>query len=307
MEGWIKLHRKMIDWEWYKDSNTFHLFAHLLFSANYKKTKWRGIEIERGQLLTGRDQLSANTGISTQSIRTSLERLKSTNEITIKSTSKFSIITICNYDKYQDDEKPINQQSNQQSNQQLTSNQPATNHIQESKEGKELKEGKKKDTTSSLQASFDVFYTAYPKHKAKDSAIKAWKKLNPEASLLQTILRAIEVAKDTDSWKKDNGTYIPLPATWLNGKRWEDEVQTHTTTVQETQLLPTDVLKWCEYLDTITDDHGICIQKGKESIVAALISNRDYPYYKESPRTSEQWERLVLEKAHTYPATVASL
>lgn len=160
---------------------------------------------------------------------------------------------------------------------------------------------RKEDTTPPLHGSFDVFYTAYPKHKAKDSAIKAWKKLNPDASLLQTILQALEVAKDTDSWKKDNGTYIPLPATWLNGKRWEDEVQTHTTTVQETQPLPTDVLKWSEYSDTIMDFHCNCIQKGKESIVDAWMSNCDYPYYKESPRTSEQWERLILEKALITP------
>lgn len=77
----------------------------------------------RGELVTGRTSLSAQTGLSVQSIRTALERLKSTNEITIKSTSKYSIVTIVNYDTYQFNDMEINQQVNQQitTNKQLRS------------------------------------------------------------------------------------------------------------------------------------------------------------------------------------------
>ena len=138
-EGWIKLHRKFMTWEWYTDDHMVRLFVHLLLEANHKPQRWRGILIERGQLVTGRFKLSENTGISEQSIRTCLNRLKSTSEITIKSTSKYSIITICNYNKYNLATTEINQQINQQSNQQLTSNQPATNHKQELKNDKNEK------------------------------------------------------------------------------------------------------------------------------------------------------------------------
>jgi len=138
-EGWIKLHRKFMTWEWYADDHMVRLFVHLLLEANHKPQRWRGILIERGQLVTGRFKLSENTGISEQSIRTCLNRLKSTSEITIKSTSKYSIITICNYNKYNLATTEINQQINQQSNQQLTSNQPATNHKQELKNDKNEK------------------------------------------------------------------------------------------------------------------------------------------------------------------------
>lgn len=131
-----------MDWEWYHDSKTFHLFIHLLINANHQPKKWRGITIERGQFLTGRHTLKGQTGISEQSIRTSLERLKSTSEITIQSTNQFSIITLCNYSKYQDGENGINQQINQPANQQVTSNQPASNHKQEVKE---LKNGNNKN------------------------------------------------------------------------------------------------------------------------------------------------------------------
>lgn len=110
--GWIKLHRKIQDWEWYRDGNTFRLFIHLLLSANRKPQSWKGIVIGRGDLATGRKSLSAQTGLSEQSVRTSLERLRSTNEVTSKSTSKYSIITIVNYDTYQSNDVEANQQVN---------------------------------------------------------------------------------------------------------------------------------------------------------------------------------------------------
>jgi len=99
--GWIKLHRKMLEWEWYNDSNTFRLFIHLLLLANHEKKRWRGIEINRGELVTGRKKLAKELMLSERKIRTSLMRLKSTNEIAIKTTNKYSIISICNYSTYQ--------------------------------------------------------------------------------------------------------------------------------------------------------------------------------------------------------------
>jgi hypothetical protein len=134
--GWIKMHRKILNWEWYRCSETVHLFFHLLLRANHKLGSWKGIEIKEGQLVTGRKQLSEDLGISEQSIRTSLKRLKSTNEITIKPTNKFSIITICNYSTYQDSKKETNQQNDDQ----LTNGQPTTN--QQSTTNKNVKKNK---------------------------------------------------------------------------------------------------------------------------------------------------------------------
>lgn len=127
MDGWVKIHRRLTDWEWFDDDITFKLFIYLLLKANHKPKKWNGITIKRGQLVTGRKKLSAELGKSEQTIRTHLKRLKSTNEITIKTTNKYSIITICKYESYQAKEKNNNQQDNQQANQQLTNNQPTTN------------------------------------------------------------------------------------------------------------------------------------------------------------------------------------
>lgn len=142
MSGWIKLHRKLKEWEWYNDSQMVHLFIHLLFGANYEAKQWKGVTVNRGQIITGRKQLSKETGISEQSIRTCMERLKSTNELTIKSTNRYSIITICNYDSYQLSEDDSNQPTNQPN----PNKQPATNQqlttTKKLKKDKELKEFK---------------------------------------------------------------------------------------------------------------------------------------------------------------------
>lgn len=74
-------------------------------------------------------------------------------------------------------------------------------------------------------AGFDQFYKAYPKKKAPRDAEQAWKKLSPSPDLQTTILVAIDRAKQSPDWQKDGGQFIPYPASWLNGRRWEDEVQ----------------------------------------------------------------------------------
>ena len=70
---------------------------------------------------------------------------------------------------------------------------------------------------------FQSFWEAYPKHKGKEPARKAFRKLKATDELLETILSAVEREKRSDQWKRDNGQYIPYPATWLNQRRWEDE------------------------------------------------------------------------------------
>ena len=72
-------------------------------------------------------------------------------------------------------------------------------------------------------SAFAQFWELYPKKRGKKDAEKAWRKLNPDDALLKTILDAVAFWKQTKEWTKDNGTYVPLPATWLRGERWTDE------------------------------------------------------------------------------------
>jgi hypothetical protein len=75
-----------------------------------------------------------------------------------------------------------------------------------------------------LQKRFKEFWDAYPKKVGKGAAEKSYKKIKPDSDLQERIMGAIYDAKKSKDWKKDNGQYIPHPATWLNQKRWEDEL-----------------------------------------------------------------------------------
>ena len=146
MEGWIKLHRKLLEWEWYGDSKMVHLLFHLIASANHKDNNWRGIKVKRGQVIVGYNELSSKTGISIQSLRTCIKKLKSTGEVTVKTTNKYSLVTILKYDSYQ-----INEDTNKQTNNQLTINQQSTNN--QLTTNKNVKKEKNENNTNSK-----VFY-----------------------------------------------------------------------------------------------------------------------------------------------------
>ena len=70
---------------------------------------------------------------------------------------------------------------------------------------------------------FDTFWAAYPNRKAKADARKAWTQTEKIRPPIEAIIGAIESAKQSNQWRKDGGEYIPLPASWLRGERWEDE------------------------------------------------------------------------------------
>lgn len=123
MEGWICLHRKILKWEWYQDTNTFRVFMHLLLSANWEDTKYMGMLVKRGSLVIKQVKLAEELKLSHQQVRTSLLKLKSSEIITIKTYNKFSLVTIVNYSSYQD--KEINEQ--QAGNNQITSRQQTNN------------------------------------------------------------------------------------------------------------------------------------------------------------------------------------
>lgn len=94
-----------MDWEWYNDIPTKVLFLHLIIKANHKDKRWQGRVVKRGQLITSLSILSTETGLSIRSIRTSINKLKSTHELTVKTTSKFSVLELVNYSSYQDKKK----------------------------------------------------------------------------------------------------------------------------------------------------------------------------------------------------------
>lgn len=145
MNGWICLHRKILEWEWYEDINTTRLFTHLLLKANYKENNWRGVTIKRGQLVTSVAHLVTETGLSVSQVRTCINKLKSTKEITSEPTNKFTLITLVNYRDYQDEVPMNDKQENTQDGKRVTNesqsddNQIATNN-NNNKDNKDNKE-----------------------------------------------------------------------------------------------------------------------------------------------------------------------
>ena len=131
--GYIKLDRAIRKWRWYTKKNMLNVWIELLLSAAFEDYYCDGQLIKRGQVMIGREKMAKQLGMGVQELRTCLNRLVSTGEITIQSTNRGSIITIVKWDEYQGSPSNTNQQSNQRTNQQVTSNQPATNQQKRNK------------------------------------------------------------------------------------------------------------------------------------------------------------------------------
>lgn len=164
--NWCKVFTSMFTkWRWGQDSNVIHLFLYLIVHANWEPSYFKGHRILRGQVATGLFSLASGTGLSIQSIRTALGKLKSTSDITIKSTNKLSIITIRDYDIYHRDEN-ANQHALQQAGQQ-TNNKPTTT----SREYKKIK--KEKNKKDARHEALVVLFSEI-KDQALLKAIKEW-------------------------------------------------------------------------------------------------------------------------------------
>lgn len=213
MIGFIKLHRQLLEWEWYTDNNVKSVFLHILLTANFKEKSWRGHTIKRGQTVTGRVELAKTLKMSEQEVRTALKKLVKTKEITIKSTNRFSIITLVNFEAYQDrhlDKQPT-------SNQQITSKQPTDNQqLTTPKEGKKVKKEVK-----NIADSFESFWNLYNYKKDKKKALAAWNRLSEAKRALAT-----KAAPSYLKFLESSTISQAYASTWLNAERWNDDFKT---------------------------------------------------------------------------------
>jgi len=126
--GFIKLYRKIVDWEWYDDINTKTVFFHLLLTANYENKRWRGIELEAGSRIVSLHGLSDETGLSIWQVRRALSNLENTNEIIKQTTNRYTVVKLAKWADYQCN----------------TTSKPQTNHKQTATD-KEVKKERSKD------------------------------------------------------------------------------------------------------------------------------------------------------------------
>lgn len=179
MENFIKMYRKILEWEWWPDINTHRLFSYMLVKANWKDGSFKGVVVPRGSFVSSISKLSDDTNLTVDEVRTALKHLKSTNEITSKSYSKFTVFTVKNFGLYQGSPEQLPEQSPSKS-QADTEQSPSKPHsipnlfptIEEKKEGKKgrKKEGKKEDNGGML----DRLLPDYPVSEVLSAKIREW-------------------------------------------------------------------------------------------------------------------------------------
>ncbi|MCR5652823.1 MAG: hypothetical protein K6F88_03390 [Ruminococcus sp.] len=149
---YIKLFRNLLNWRWYKDGNTVRLFIHLLLIANISDAAFENITVHRGEVVTSYERLADDLGLSIRNVRTALNHLKSTSEVTSRSTSKYTIISIKNYNEYQ-------QVTSEMTSDRQTSDKQVTSDRQQYKKNKKKKKNKNYYTRPCARestASYDI-------------------------------------------------------------------------------------------------------------------------------------------------------
>lgn len=195
---YIKLNRKILEWEWWSDINTSRLFIYMLLKANWKDARFEGKLIPRGSFVSSIPRLSQETALTIREIRTAISHLKSTGEVTCKTYSKYTVFTVKNYCLYQSSDT----QNDRQATGKRHSNDILTTTIEEKKELKNIKKeepkgSKKKFEPPSVEEvraycssrrntvdsqAFVDFYTSkgwmVGKNKMKDwkAAVRTWER-----------------------------------------------------------------------------------------------------------------------------------
>lgn len=198
------------------------LFGLAQHSPGFFRIRGIKVDIERGQLAYSQLTLAKRWKWSRGKVNRYLVELELHNDITLKTIQqngqqiKFltTLITIVKYDKWQGNR---------------TAKQTADGHQTDTKQ--DIYNNDKNDKNVKKDSDFESFWSAYPRKVAKSFAKKAWDKAKVEN--LDSVLSTLEKYKLSSQWIKDNGEYIPHPATWLNRKQWEDEISNNTVNPME--------------------------------------------------------------------------
>ena len=206
---WVKLHRNIVDWEWFDDKNALKLLIYLNVKVNIVDKQWKGITVQRGSLVTGKYSITEDLGISVQQYRTALKKLVQSGEIVKKATNAYTILTLTKWEKMQHDQQTDNKRI---TNEQQTDNKRIypTKESKEDKERKEIKEKRLSD--------FETFWKTYAKPEGKKKASEKFLKLpQKDVDKILTVVKNYVISTPDKQYRKH-------PITWINGEHWNDEI-----------------------------------------------------------------------------------
>lgn len=274
--GWVKIHRKIFDNPIVcKDTEHLAVWIYLLLQATHKEMSVvfdkERMTLKKGQLITGRKIISERTKVSESKVQRILKAFEDEQQIEQQTTNRKRLITVVNWEFYQETEQQSEQQLNStfddfeelQFEKVEKSNSKVNNKIHQDNDGLStiFSDGQREDeqqieqqlnnkrTTSAEKVNtnknvyinkndknerikrhmcddkFNEFWDVYPNKKAKKVAKASWDKIQPDETLADIIIDSVIRYKRSYEWIKENGRYIPMPSTFLNQERWEDEVK----------------------------------------------------------------------------------
>lgn len=116
-DRWIKIYDRILEWEWWSNALMVKAWVFILVSANSRQKRWQGMIIERGQFVTSQSKMARELDCNRKTVRKILDRLISAGQITASVDNSKTIITVCNYENYQENNSRYGQQDGQQSGQ----------------------------------------------------------------------------------------------------------------------------------------------------------------------------------------------
>lgn len=232
LNGFIKLHRSLLNWRWFSDTNTLSVFVFCLLNASFKEGNWRGVEYKKGQLITSLPSIAEKTGLSIQSVRTALKHLKSTGELTDKSYNKFRIITVNNFEKYQEltGKATDNQQT---TNRQLTDNQQHIKNDKNVNNVKNIYNSKDKSNNSSEQnelvaeqAVISLLLNDNSLFHVLPQKVSEWKDTYPNVDVVQELKKMSVWLNANPKRRKTNQGIERFVINWLSKAQYKGDNRT---------------------------------------------------------------------------------
>jgi hypothetical protein len=229
ISGWVKIYRKLLDWQWYPDVNVRVVFIHCVLKANHTDKQWRELTIERGSFVTSLQHLANENKLTVDQVRRVLNCLEKTGEITIKTTNKFTIISVSNYNTYQiaktvkPKQNPNKTQTKPKQNPNKTQTKPKQIPTTKELKNERIKEEfNTVDQPPKIFELFEQFWEMYDKKTGKEKCIDLFSKI-PANEIPKIIDHVPRYVKSTPIKK-----YRKNPETYLRNKCWNDEIVVET-------------------------------------------------------------------------------